>query len=292
MQFRKFKVKKNSTLKQFKAVAAEAVRIPEKKQRYWTCPVRRNRTIRPDEPLSAQEEEECALEELVTSQKDLTVFLDAPGKVPRSSEALLFFKYYDPEAEEKLRFVCSLVVKIADPIASVLPHLRRALGSGPEQELLLFEEIKPSLVERLEDIKTTTFAQAELSNGDIICVQRTLAPDRRQACNLAPAHYARLLEVTVRFCNLNKQGEDVCALKLSRTAMYEEVIRALAKHLKHEPGKLRITQHSAMYNGPHVQPIDHNCTMALTNMLTALHSPKGLVLTDVLYFEKLQQARD
>jgi ubiquitin carboxyl-terminal hydrolase 7 len=221
----------------------------------------------------------------------LLVFLEASptpveGKLPRRYVALIFFKYYDPEAEEKLRFVCSLFVKISDRIASVLPHLRRALGFQPEQELLLFEEIKPSLVERLEDISTTNFAQAELSNGDIICVQKTLEPDRRQLCDLAPAHYARLLQVTVRFRNLNKLDEDVCALKLSKTATYEEVNRELAAHLKHKPGKLRITQHSAMYNGPHVQPIPHNSAMALTNMLAVLHSPKGHVLTDVLYFER------
>jgi hypothetical protein len=281
-QIKKFKVKKNSTLKQFKAIAAEEFGIPKTRQRYWGCPPRRNRTIRPDSPFSA-EREQLALEKLVKrgAPASLLVFLEASptpveGKLPRRYVALIFFKYYDPEAEEKLRFVCSLFVKIADPIASVLPHLRRALATGPEQELLLFEEIKPSLVDRLEDISTTTFTQAELSNGDIICVQT-----RRQACNLAPAHYARLLEVTIKFRNLNKLDEDVCALKLYRTATYEEVMRELSAQLKQEPGKLRIMQHSAMYKGPHVQPIDHNSTMALTNMLTVLHSPKGHVLTDI-----------
>jgi hypothetical protein len=56
-QVRTFKVKNATSIKQSKAVVEEAFKIPIARQRYWKCPNRRNRTVRPDEPISPREEE-------------------------------------------------------------------------------------------------------------------------------------------------------------------------------------------------------------------------------------------
>jgi hypothetical protein len=193
-----FKVERTSALSEFKATAAEAFGIPEARQRYWRCSMRPTR-IRPRQPLSVQEEDR-ALEELLAGENSQTIklFLEAssapvegelrPHVFPPHTrgDALIFFKYYDHEAEE-LRFVCPLVVKIADPIASVLPHLKQALGLKPKESLFLFEEITPFSIKRLDDINTTSFDTANLTNGDIICVQRP--PPGLDAWLLAPEYY-------------------------------------------------------------------------------------------------------
>jgi hypothetical protein len=73
-QTMEFKVKKTSTLREFRAVAAEVFGIPAARQRYWTCPARRNRTVRPDEPY----EEDTPFEMFAKrGALDIKVFLEA-----------------------------------------------------------------------------------------------------------------------------------------------------------------------------------------------------------------------
>jgi hypothetical protein len=55
----------------------------------------------------------------------------------------------------------------------------------------LFEEIKPTMVEPLKG--TDSFAEAELANGDIICVQKPPPGNATLPRPLAPAHYAWML---------------------------------------------------------------------------------------------------
>jgi hypothetical protein len=140
-------------------------------------------------------------------------------------DAIIFFKYYDPEVQ-LLRLVCYKFVKVYDKIGSVIPHLNQLLGfpshqvppsplpfshhhrtlcllfahrpspnhqttKPPPQELLLFEEIKPTMVEPLKG--TESFAEAELTNGDIICVQKLPPFNATLPQPLAPAHYATML---------------------------------------------------------------------------------------------------
>jgi ubiquitin carboxyl-terminal hydrolase 7 len=76
-QVKGFKVKKTSTLREFRTIAAEEFGIPVARQRYWTCPARRNRTIRPDEPYSV-EGENTPLEKFVKrGASDVKLFLEA-----------------------------------------------------------------------------------------------------------------------------------------------------------------------------------------------------------------------
>ncbi|ELR18996.1 Ubiquitin carboxylterminal hydrolase domain containing protein [Acanthamoeba castellanii str. Neff] len=295
-QAKEFKVKKTSTLREFRAVAAEEFGIPAARQRYWTCPARRNRTVRPDEPYTPKEED-TPLEKLVKrGALDIKVFLEAStapeGETDEAKlfaphtddDAIMFFKYYDPEAQ-LLRLVCYKFVKVSDKIGSVIPHLNQLLGFPSDQELLLFEEIKPTMVEPLKG--TDSFAEAELANGDIICVQKPPPGNATLPRPLAPAHYAWMLNrVTVKFRDLGAPSVDVCVLELSKEMTYEEVVGQLAGQLGHEAGKIRLTQHSAIYNKPRIQPIKTMPKLLLTDMLANPYNPKKL-LGDILYYEKL-----
>jgi len=169
----------------------------------------------------------------------------------------------------------------------VIPHLLHLLGFPDDQELLLFEEIKPTMVEPLK--ATDSFAEAELSNGDIICVQKPPPPETCLPRPLAVAHYTWMLNrVTVKFRDLNVPTVDTCVLELSKEMGYDEVVARLAKQIEHDPAKIRLTQHSAMYNKPRLHPIKSTPKVNLTEMLA---NPYGgnqkKVLLDILYYEKL-----
>lgn len=92
--------------------------------------------------------------------------------------------------------------------------------------------------------------------------------------------------VTVRFRDLNAPNVDACTLELSKEMVYDEVVARLAAPLGYDAAKIRLTQHSAMYNKPRMQPIKSTPTISLTEMLATPFTPKK-ILGDILYYEKL-----
>jgi ubiquitin carboxyl-terminal hydrolase 7 len=92
--------------------------------------------------------------------------------------------------------------------------------------------------------------------------------------------------VTVKFRSLSVPNVDVCVLELSKEMTYEEVVGQLAGQLNHEAGKIRLTQHSAMYNKPRMQPIKSTPKLLLTDMLANPYNQQKAV-ADILYYEKL-----
>jgi hypothetical protein len=297
-QVTKFKVKRTSTLREFKSTAAEAFGIPVARQRYWRCLWRTNQTIRPHQPLSAQEEE-CVLEELLFRKNSpaMKLFLEAssapveeeqrPHMSPplTSKDALIFFKYYDPE-EEELHFVCPLIVKIADPIASVLPHVKQEIGLKPKQKLILFEEIAPTTIERLYHISRTSFQEADLSNGDIICVQR--CPPKDAYPMTLDEHYMQLSLVSVSFCSVSDEDEGEFVLQLSTETTYDDVVEHLADELNYRDScMIRLRKASAENYKPLPSPIKNRPNLLLRHMLA---DPLTKVLPDVLFYEMLDYA--
>ncbi len=72
--------------------------------------------------------------------------------------------------------------------------------------------------------------------------------------------------VLVHFRALEAPNEDVCVLELSRDMLYKDTVEQLAIQIECDAAKIRLTQHSAMYNKPRMQPIKSSPTMSLTEM--------------------------
>jgi len=92
--------------------------------------------------------------------------------------------------------------------------------------------------------------------------------------------------VTVKFRALANPNVDTCVLELSSDMTHDEVVAKLAAHVEHDAAKIRLVQHSPMYNKPRTQPIKSGPKVTLTDMLanfTGL-TKKGI---DILYYEKL-----
>ena len=101
-----------------------------------------------------------------------------------------------------------------------------------------------------------------------------------------------MCRVTVKFRDLGGPSVDVCVLELSKEMTFEEVVRQLAGWLGHEAGKIRLTQHSAIYNKPRIQPIKSMPKLLLTDMLANPYDPKKPLLREanILYYEKLEMS--
>jgi ubiquitin carboxyl-terminal hydrolase 7 len=77
---KEFRVKKASSLKDFKKVVHEQYGVPPEHQRYWNWVSRQNKTYRPDAPLT-HAEEELALEDLTKHSVELKLFLETSSSV-------------------------------------------------------------------------------------------------------------------------------------------------------------------------------------------------------------------
>ena len=97
----------------------------------------------------------------------------------KDSDVLLFFKLYDPRMK-KLHYCGHHYMSISDKIQSLLPVLCDRAGFSPGTELMLFEEIKPNYLEKIEDFdKPLEKVLDELMDGDIIVFQQAYPDDMR-----------------------------------------------------------------------------------------------------------------
>ncbi|KAG6968403.1 hypothetical protein JG687_00003771 [Phytophthora cactorum] len=104
----------------------------------------------------------------------------------QSHDILLFIKFYDIKKTlgERLEYVGNIVVDSRITGAELAEYLHEALAIPFTRQLLLFEEIQPVTVSKI-DVETT-LAAAEIQNGDIICFQYAEDEERANSIVLKP----------------------------------------------------------------------------------------------------------
>ncbi|KAJ1948881.1 ubiquitin-specific protease ubp15 [Linderina pennispora] len=97
------------------------------------------------------------------------------GRIPiPQGVTMIHLKFYNP-AEGKMIGLGHIYVNARLPIKTILPILCQKAGLAKKTELLLYEEIKPWLIEAIDPKKK--FEQVELQLGDIICFQAKASAD-------------------------------------------------------------------------------------------------------------------
>ena len=204
-----FKRAKASTLKELKTEVAASLNLGPENLRLWHCIPRQNKTVRPDLPCSPAEEERSL--ELIsnTAGLDLKFFVEeavqnVPFTAVRQGEMLLFFKFYTPETQT-LRYIGSRMVLTHKRPADLFPLVLQMTGLAPTTELVVYEEVKPTMIERLDG--TLTLADNELDNGDIVVFQtKESHEDARSSLAKIPYYYNFMTsKQTVQFHLTNVQ---------------------------------------------------------------------------------------
>ena len=102
---------------------------------------------------------------------------DSPGKelapVDRGRGTLVFFKLYDPK-DRRLHYKGYYIMGETETWKDLFPLLNERAGFPKDTQLMLFEEVKPSAVERIEEafLSTSRAGQEERTDGDIIVYQK------------------------------------------------------------------------------------------------------------------------
>lgn len=270
-----FRVKKQTTLAEFKQMLASKWQVPIERQRFWMWAVRQNRSLRPSSYLlpDADNTRVCDIREPMGSgygrqavQSEVRLYLeeaqeDKPLRNIERDEFLLFFKLYDP-VNQKLSFLGRCFAKRNNKLPDLFPLLTRLAGFPEGTPLEVSEEIKfePNvMIEKVE--KRQYFHQAQLEHGDILVVQQALPPDQQKDLKWPTAKeyfgYVKNRQ-TVHFKKLETPKEEGISIELSCLMTYEDVSRELAEALSpplDDPMKLRFTQQNNYTQQPKPTPL-------------------------------------
>jgi len=249
--YQEVRVKKQDTLREVLQSLSSQLNVPPQKMRIWPMNHRTNQTLRPS-LIDTEGDLDKAMIEVADNIMTYTVFLEiAPPDSPLSSlpsfdkdqDVMLFFKYYDP-SKEKIHYMGHMYVAITSKVSAMAPELISRAHLTPGTNLLLYEEIKPNMLEKIEDLdKPLEHVLEELMDGDIIVFQKDLGTQERiQEFRLPTAReYFRDLfyRLDVTFVDKNIPNDAGFTLTLSQRTQYQQMVEAVARHLAVDPTYLQ-----------------------------------------------------
>jgi len=254
-----FKIKKTATLRELLNTIAEDMRWPVERLRPWPLIHRTNQTLRPS--LVELEDGDRSMSEVAENVNPWTVFLELhnPDTDPsrplptfdKDQDVMLFFKYYCPRTG-KIHYMSHLYLAITTKLSSVLPKLCNMANIPADSKLILWEEIKPNMLEKIEDTnQPLEHILEELMDGDIIVFQQDPGTDHSFELPTARDYFRDLFyKVEVNFCDKNIPGDPGFLLELSQRMNYEAFTRRVAAHLDTNPLLLQFFKSQGYRDGP------------------------------------------
>ncbi|KAJ2794368.1 ubiquitin-specific protease ubp15, partial [Coemansia guatemalensis] len=273
------------TLREFIAIYAERTGQKPDSFRLWSMVGRVNKTVRCEQLLPAGD---LTLAQVLESRSlrfsELRLFCesfadnapdpDGLASRPLTEVSLVHVKFYDP-ARTLIGGVGNIYIHGEQRVADIVPTLRTMVGLPADTPVLLFEEVKPTLIEELDP--SVTFQKAEIQSGDIICVQRAIGPEDSYALPLVPDYFDDVQNrVSVCFVRRPSRGDEDYTpdpnnerglfLTASTKTPYDRIAQWLADQIgMRDPLKLRFFTVSP--TGQPRQPVRRMATTTLADML-------------------------
>ncbi|KAJ6785782.1 hypothetical protein PWT90_03040 [Aphanocladium album] len=328
---RSYRVKKATVMEDFVQQVAEDIGQDPRKVRLWLMVNRQNKTIRPDQPVMDMRltVEETYARSAAHRDSSLRLWAEVASEVDNDGMAiwpsyqapaangtkedtiLLLLKHFDVDKQE-LRGVGHVYMPKDKKIEDMVPLIQAAMGwegkLADDERLLLWEEIKPNMIEPLKP--KSTLKMAELQDGDIICFQRT--PENKSQARVSDSpnkeqspsgdrmedarEYYDFLEHkrTVRFhahpSRCDQEQYPAFDLVLNSKINYDVLSESVGAHLKVEPTHIRLWTVNASTNNPKA-PVRRGTNPTLRQIL----NPTGGSLSssqrsDAFYFEVLEMS--
>lgn len=213
-----------------------------------------------------------------------------------NSSAILFFKTFDPTTAQ-LSFLGHAMFNTTDRVGAVIDVMRKM--SGISEPTATFEEIRPTMVERVSS--EMTLQEAELSSGDILIIQRVVDPSTTQVRFPTVREFFEFQRdhLVIRFRQLDKPDVDgesghflrpsadvrcpVVALEMPKTDSAADVVNTLGHAIRANPEHIRLSGHNVLLAKPNWEPFKARSDLTLLEMVSSWQSS----LTDIIYFEVL-----
>ncbi|KAL1922126.1 uncharacterized protein VTP21DRAFT_10768 [Calcarisporiella thermophila] len=294
-----FRVARNDTTKTFKRNVAEHFKVSADRSRFWVMVYRQNKTIRPDVLISDALEltMDQVRERLAGHARDLKLYLETASKsfdghhvfppdCATNPYIMIFIKYFDPK-KQIIENIGRIYVQKYSKIEDLIPVLNEKMGYPANTCLVLYEEIKPGMIEPMK--LKQTFHQAEIQDGDIVCFQKKLGErdiqdlEKQHLCATAVSYYDYLANrVLVQFRpKFSTNEDDGFELTLSNKMSYDAFAAKVASHLNiPNPMHLRFT--IASPNGTPRNTV-RRTKISLGDLLQ-----QGVMRSQLLFYEVLE----
>ncbi|XP_077980640.1 ubiquitin carboxyl-terminal hydrolase 7-like [Glandiceps talaboti] len=254
-----FKVLKTSSLLEFLEKLSQAMGYSLDQMRPWPISQRTNTTFRPA-MLDMDSDIDRPAYELAESESPWTIFLEtvdaesgtaALPAFDKDSDVLLFLKMYDAKTKS-ISYCGHIYLPITTRVYELLPVLCERAGFRIGTDLLLYEEVKPNLTERIQDYDLPLDkALDELMDGDIIVFQRDDVENEQSDLPTAKEYFRDLYyRVEVTFCDKNQPNDTGFTLVLSQRMNYFMVAKAVATRLNTDPMLLQFFKSQGYRDGP------------------------------------------
>lgn len=300
-----FRFKKASKIRELVEHLAQGQSCSPEQLRLWVMVNRQNKTVRPDQPLLDLDKtvEEMAMKHS-TKGSDFRIWVEYTENVKDAvfnkehnpnPWIVVFLKYYDP-LNQSLMGVRHAYMRRTDKVQEILPIINDIMGWSPKTELMLFEEIKPTMIEPIK-VKQS-FQQAEIQDGDIICFQKVptekeleVIKDKRLPRDAKDFYDMLVNLIAIRFIPKSGQAEVYkdFILPLSKKNLYDEVAEKVASHISVPPTHIRFTTINASNSAPR-PPIKRSPALTLSQMVSPQYYSTTQIAHNQLYYEVLDMS--
>ncbi|EQK98584.1 Peptidase C19, ubiquitin carboxyl-terminal hydrolase 2 [Ophiocordyceps sinensis CO18] len=329
---RSYRLRRTMTMEEFVHQVAADIGQDGRKVRLWLMVNRQNKTIRPDQPIMdlGPTVEDIFTRSAAHRDTSLRVWAEvaeelnaegepvwpsyqsqANGVVVKNETILLLLKHFD-YAQQTLTGVGHVYIGKERKVEELVPLILQKMGWGEklpsDEKLLLWEEIKPTMIEPLKPKQSLKVA--ELQDGDIICFQRTSDKSADQAratnkslqeSNGASEHFEDAREYydflehkrTVRFhphtTRCDQAQYPPFDLVFNAKINYDGLSERVGAHLSVPPTHIRLWTVNASTSNPKA-PVRRGTNPSLRQILSPMGSNplNSSQRNDAFYFEVLE----
>ncbi|CAH2236828.1 jg8579 [Pararge aegeria aegeria] len=242
--YRVFRVRKQATATELMEMLAENFRYPQSHLRPWPFSARSNQTCRPT-CLDITNDQSKTVADISENMNPWNIFLEMlpPDSgfnllppFDKENDVVLFFKFYDPK-QKRIHYCGHHYLPIASRPADLIPILNKRAGFPPGTPLVLYEEIKPDFVEKINNYnEPLEKVLDELMDGDIIVFER--ADNRHEDMELPTCQdYFKYIfyKVEVQFVDKTVPNDPGFTMELSMQMRYDQMARAVGQRLNVDP---------------------------------------------------------
>ncbi|XP_033118944.1 ubiquitin carboxyl-terminal hydrolase 7-like [Anneissia japonica] len=286
---RDFRIRKDLNLAGVMELLADAYGYPVDNMRIWPISYRTNQTYRPT--TLEVEDAEKTVHDIAENDPNWLVFLEtadpeqqaALPQFDKDSDVLLFLKKYDPKTKT-ISYCGHIAVSITQKIYELIPTLCERGGFPEGTSLIIYEEVKPNLTEKIQDLRLQLDkALDELMDGDILVFQRDDSDNDQYELATAKEYFRDLYyRIEVVFCDKTNLNDPGFTITLSVKMNYFQIAKAVAAKLDTDPMLLQFFKAQTHRDGPG-HPIRCTYEGTLRDLILPL-KPRGI---KKLYYQRL-----
>ncbi|ENN76456.1 hypothetical protein YQE_06910, partial [Dendroctonus ponderosae] len=257
-QFRVFRIRKLATVAEMMEMLADAFKYPPEQIRPWPFSQRSNQTIRPV-ALDVEADLHKPVADVAEIVSPWNIFLEllpsdsGLNVLPtfdKDSDVMLFFKMYDPK-QKKIHYCGHAYVPAVSKFGDLCPLLNERAGFAPDTELLLYEEIRPNMIEKILNFtEPINKVLEELMDGDIIIFEKDDGDVNSDLPTCIDYYKDLFYRVEVTFVDKTIPNDQGFTMELSQRMTYDQFARAVAQRVGTDPYLLQFFKCQSYKDSP------------------------------------------